>query len=99
MRNNFEFPADLERDRSRQRLFCRENNGRRRRNKFLLRISISVSLQNSSNHRNKVLPAVWANGRFKTGSRTPGAWPITIILLTIAPPETGGGIMPGQRRH
>src|SRR5437868_14354852 len=59
----------------------------------------SSSPQNSSNQRNKVLPAVCANGRFKVGSRTPGACPITIMSLTMAPPETGGGMTRGQRRQ
>jgi hypothetical protein len=63
------------------------------------RIVGSSRPQNSSNQRKRVLPAVCANGRFKVGSRTPGACPMTITLLTMAPPETGGGITRGQRRQ
>jgi len=42
---------------------------------------------------------VCANGRFKVGSRGPGACPMIITLLTTAPPETGADCMRGQRRH
>ena len=59
----------------------------------------SLSPQDSSNHRKSVLPAVWANGLCKTGSRGPGAWPINITSLRTAPPETGVDCMRGQRRH
>src|ERR1051325_2521890 len=55
--------------------------------------------QYCSNHRKSVLPAVCAKGRFNVGSRGPGACPIIITLLTIAPPETGVDCMRGQRLH
>jgi len=55
--------------------------------------------QNCSNQRKSVFPAVCANGRFKVGSRGPGAWPMIITLLAIAPPETGVDCMRGQRRQ
>src|ERR1700758_1608826 len=55
--------------------------------------------QNCSNQRKSVLPAVCANGRFNVGSRGPGACPMIITSLTIAPPETGVDFMRGQRRQ
>ena len=63
------------------------------------RTAASFISQNCSNHRKSVCPAVWANGRFKVGSRGPGACPIIIILLTTAPPDTGADFIRGQRRH
>jgi hypothetical protein len=42
---------------------------------------------------------VCANGRRNTGSRGPGACPITNTSLTTAPPETGVDFIRGQRRH
>src|SRR6266704_3154434 len=55
--------------------------------------------QNCSNQRKSVCPAVWANGRFKVGSRGPGACPINITSLTTAPPDTGADLIRGQRRQ
>src|SRR5215471_9425614 len=57
--------------------------------KIFERNSASVIPQNCSNQRNNVCPAVWANGRFKVGSRGPGACTMIITSLTTAPPETG----------
>ena len=55
--------------------------------------------QDFSNQRKRVLPAVCAKGRSSTGSLGPGACPISITSLTIAPPETGVDCMRGHRRH
>jgi len=53
----------------------------------------------SSNQRNKVFPAVQANGRPNTGSLSPGACPIKITLLETGPPLTGGPNIFGHSRH
>src|SRR4029077_6236970 len=63
------------------------------------RTAASSILQNCSNQRKSVLPAVCANGRFNLGSRGPGACPMIITSLTIGPPDTGVDFMRGQRRH
>src|SRR5213080_914334 len=59
------------------------------------RTAASFIPQNSLNQRKSVCPAVCANGRFKVGSRGPGACPINITSLTTAPPDTG--VEPGAQ--
>src|SRR6266403_341639 len=51
------------------------------------RTAASFIPQNCSNQRKRVCPAVCANGRFKAGSRGPGACPISITSLTTAPQD------------
>src|SRR5262245_57277468 len=55
--------------------------------------------QVSSNQRNKVLPAVQANGLPSRGSLSPGAWPTSMTLLVTTPQLTAGGCMFRQRRQ
>src|SRR5215212_3052764 len=63
------------------------------------RNSASVSSHDSSNQRKSVLPAVHANGRFRRGSLSPGACPISMTLLSTGPPDTTGLCILGQRLH
>ena len=68
--------------------------------KYIFDRTVASSIpQNCSNQRKSVLPAVCANGRFNVGSRGPGACPMIITSLTIAPPDTDVDCMRGQRRQ